>query len=640
MSKEKILAVVIDTTLLTLYRPDGSTIEIPQGDPRVRSIIDQVIPIIDRGGVAEIDLTIPNSYGDFEKKTNGLVRFFKVAKKAVAHIFGADDDETETVMPGKHGNLPTTSSQQAVDEIIANAKPTTSKEFYQPKTDDNDTVVAVVNTPQGKRIVPDIEKLHDQVKYGAAKGSTIGLQRLLERLGAVIDKRGHSVQDVIRFLELADLPIADDGSIIAYKALKRVRTSEGTYVDIHTGKVTQRIGSYVCVDEALVDRNRRNECSNGLHIARRGYLGSFRGDVCVLVKIAPEDVVTVPHGDANKVRVCGYHILFELSNDAYGKLKSNQPMTDNSAAADLVSRAISGKHPAPIEQVKIHGQLGTDIRISQMVGGKPVENKKPVVKHTALDDSVNSPERVNPSDVNKEIVKVGINRKEKIRLLMHTVRNEKTEEAKKAALEILDLKKAAKVSWETLGVTEAEQKLVTNSSQVTVITTIKTEVVKTPAQKKPKDQPAAAPVVSSQATADNIIARSQGSSGRLQTAQGLWTSIMEDNTLAGCVASAKELVSIKKSAKVSWEKLGINDDQAKAVQALISDGTPPEGSVLASDDVRVSEPNKGSVIQRQARQLYGENNFPKLKQLKKEKKKSWISLGFTEHEAKLIESQI
>jgi hypothetical protein len=635
MSKEKIIAVVIDTALLTLYRPDGSTIEIPQGDARVRSIIDQVIPIIDRGGTAEIYLTIPNSYEDFEKKTNGFVRFFKVAKKAVAHIFGADDAETETVMPGKFGNLPGTNTQKAVDEIIANAKPTSSKDFHQPTTGDTDTVVAVVNTPQGKRIVPDVEKLHDQVKYGAAKGSTIGLQRLLERLGAVIDKRGHSVQDVIRFLERADLPIADDGSIIAYKALNRVYSTPGTYVDCHTGKVTQRVGSYVCVDEQLVDRNRRNECSNGLHIARRAYLGGFTGNVCVLVKIAPEDVVTVPHGDANKVRVCGYHILFELSDDAFKKLKNNSPMTDNSAAANLVSLAIAGKHPAPSEQVKIHGQCGADVRISKMVGGKPVQTEKPVVQHTALDDPKNAPQRVNPSEVNKEIVKVGTNRKEKIRLLMNTVRSGKIEEAKKAAIEITDLKKAAKVGWDTLGVTDRDQELITKSINTSTI-----QPTKTPAQKKPKDQPTADPVVSSQATADKIIARSQGSSGRLQTAQGLWTSIMQDNSLSGCVAHAKELVSIKKAAKVSWEKLGINDDQAKTIQALISDGTPPEGSVLASPQAKITEqPKGGSSVQRQARQLYEGRNFLSLKQLKKEKKKSWAALGFTEFEAKNIELQ-
>ncbi|MEL2330844.1 hypothetical protein, partial [Klebsiella pneumoniae] len=86
-------------------------------------------------------------------------------------------------------------------------------------------------------------------------------------------------------------PIADDGCIVIYKLLLKDGPSdhkEFSYRDIHSQKVPQSVGTLVCMNESLVDPDRRNECSNGLHVARRQYLGNFSGNVCVLAKVAPE----------------------------------------------------------------------------------------------------------------------------------------------------------------------------------------------------------------------------------------------------------------------------------------------------------------------------------------------------------------
>ena len=87
-----------------------------------------------------------------------------------------------------------------------------------------------------------------------------------------------------------------------------------------------------------------------MHIARRGYLGGFGGDVCVLCKIDPEDVMVVPHNDPNKVRVKGYHILSVMSDEAMKLLRANKPMTGEEDALELVYRAIKGDHIDRIEQ--------------------------------------------------------------------------------------------------------------------------------------------------------------------------------------------------------------------------------------------------------------------------------------------------
>ena len=191
-----------------------------------------------------------------------------------------------------------------------------------------------------------------------------GFQNFMTRISAVIKKRRHSVEDLIRFLERADLPLANDGSVIAYKMLRN--STNGTFVDCHSGKVKQRVGSVVRVLPELIDLSRDRDCSNGLHIARRGYLSGFSGDVCVLCKIAPEDFMAVPHSDANKVRVAGYQILDVIDPKTTNKLKQNRPGTDDKHFLNQMYKAIHGLYPAPVEEVLITQQMGGGLRITPL----------------------------------------------------------------------------------------------------------------------------------------------------------------------------------------------------------------------------------------------------------------------------------
>lgn len=394
--KTRIKAVVVDVRQLTLYREDGSSFNIPQSDPRVREIINEVMPIVQRGGVAEIDLqevAAQNAYRAYEEKSSGFVRMFRVAKKTLGNLFASSEAEpadavAAEVEEGKkaiYGNVP----QTAIDEILSQAESVSSETYSEKDTTSDHTIVAVVEDNGQIAAIPGVENLKDQMAYAARMGSTVGVDAFMRRIAKVIGDRPHSIEDLLRFMQKGDLPIADDGCIIAYKILKR-STDGKAYVDCHTGKVRQQCGSYVVVDHSLVDMSRRNECSNGLHIARRGYIRGFGGDLVTLCKVRPEDVMTVPHGDPNKVRVCGYHILFELTQSAYRSLKMDQHATGEESARQLLNRAVKGNHAPPIEEVRITQQRGGGVITTQLdsrgivsMGLRSRENFAAATKKTA-----------------------------------------------------------------------------------------------------------------------------------------------------------------------------------------------------------------------------------------------------------------
>lgn len=479
----RIVAAVVDTRQLTLYKEDGTTITIPQGDPRVRRIIEQASPQLTSQGWADVEVNQvdENPYVQFEEQSNGMVKFFRIAKEKLKQLMALGLVEKEpfvdTVGPMTVGSVPTAAAGPAtpvptasaprtvasvVDEIIANAVPaghanfhedgiakqgdvvgedgTTDNQRHDPADQAPDTMIAVIN---GK-VIPGVEKIKSQFGRAAKLSSTVGVENFLKRLGKVIEKRSHSVEDLLKFMERGDLPIADDGSILIYKVLRR---SGDKYVDCHSRQVEQWVGAYVCMDESLVDRNRNNECSNGLHVARRGYLSGFSGDVCVLAKLAPEDVITVPTYDANKMRVCGYHILFELSSEQFGRLRNNQAMTDTESGRMLLGRAIGGDHIGKTHEVRITKQMGGGVVVKTLnqAAPKPVEEVREAValenKNGVVQDAP-----INPKEVAQSVAK--LSRAEQAKLLYQAWADGK----QNAEAELRAFKKAAKVGWGALGI--------------------------------------------------------------------------------------------------------------------------------------------------------------------------------------------
>lgn len=473
----RVVAAVVDTRNLTLYTESGETLIIPQGDPRLANIVRIVTPICSNGGVAEIDLSQENQFSDVEKQSGGLIKMFRIARNKLSAFFAKPElVEPQVIGTFRKEPLPEPEStlplQNAIDQIMEHAVPATNSDFsesdlhtgdkHQQDENEGHTIVAVV----GNTILPDVHKLKSQIQHAVSTGSTEALQKFMERAGKC--NRRHTLEDLMRFMQRGDLPIADDGSIVIYKILKKRKLADYPgfdYVDCHSGNVPQKVGSYVYMDESLVDPNRSQDCSNGLHVARRGYLSGFSGDVVVIAKVNPEDVIAVPQYDSNKMRVCGYHILAELSSEDFRELKNNRAIKTDDAKRKLAA-AISGSHVGITSMVHIGGHNGGNITTtdSNVAPMEPTLAVEVVIEDGPMAEALPEPTEemimsapiLDPKTVAKDVdaVQAGTpTRADLARVLYDTFSKDPTVANGQA---VKDFKKSKKVSWDTLGITPDE----------------------------------------------------------------------------------------------------------------------------------------------------------------------------------------
>lgn len=539
----RIIAMVVDVRNLTLYKEDGETIVIAQGDYRVEKLVGLILPAIEANGeyfLKDEDLQAYSPFREAETALEGLVTFFKAGKAKVEEIMARFSDPTPwpalsvgsvpvKLEPQKVAEVleqaAPTRSQAAVVEIMAAAIPTSDPSFGakdQPHAEET-TIVAIL--PDGS-ILPGMENLDVQMRaLVAGMGSAEGVANFFIRLTDV--KRQHAVADLLKFMQKGELPIADDGSILVYKRLNRTDT-EGVFVDCHSGNVKQRVGSLVFMDEALVDANRRNDCSNGLHVARRDYLNSFNGNVCVLAKLAPEDVIAVPHGDARKLRAKGYHIIAELSQVDHDNVVRNRPLQDTA----LLGNAASGNHVGVIETVEITAGYGGGLIIKpvEVVPAAPTEDNGR--RAESLDALPNSGED-GESSVDPRVIAM--------RNAPAPVTPVETEQAKLyrnvvvhadayAAKMLLALKKAKKKGWVSLGLPANAGELCEKVMNA----------VQTP-------QPAVPVKVVTKADLAKMS----------QTEKAMYHyDVYKKNPVK---ANAAAVVAFKKASKKSWTALGLDD---------------------------------------------------------------------------------
>jgi hypothetical protein len=464
----RIVAAVVDTTQVTFYKEDGSILNMLQGDPRLADIVRQITPVCARGEVAEVDLdsfsdNTAKIFTDYEDRSSGVIKFFRIAKSKLTSFFGSNAQAIEPIPEQRVGELPvvTTQLMQAIEEIAAHAKPVSAgidRAALESTDETAETVVAVM----GNTVIPDVHKLETQFKRSNEQEDTVGMQRFMQRVAAVADKRSHSVQDLMRFMQRGDLPVAEDGCIVIYKILRRdvvAAHPNFTYMDCHSGKVPQRVGTYVYMDENMVDMNRRNECSNGLHVARRGYLNGFSGDVVTICKVRPEDVIAVPDYDANKMRVCGYQIISELPQSDYALLKSDKPIA-STEGLKLLAQALAGQHPAADTEVKITAQLGGGIVIKYLASepeAVKVVEALPEIQATILETEVpiQIAEKVDIHSVSaevSEVVATGKGRAEQAKELLDQWQAASGQNKINWAKELRDFKRSKKVGWDKLGI--------------------------------------------------------------------------------------------------------------------------------------------------------------------------------------------
>jgi hypothetical protein len=421
MSNEilEIIALCSNSDFCQVYLSDGTIKTFSSNDPVTKKIIESALPQLSKTGRAKVTIS--------EEKVN-IKEWLKEHKIELVSIY------KEVLEALKE-------QPDFVEELRKIAK----EYIADTPINEKETVVAIT---EGKKIVEDVHKLDTYLKHNAlAQTEVTGYSKLIERLSNI--KREHTVQDVINFLEYADLPLADNGDIIAYKLLDR--TSEpGVFVDCYTGKIKQSVGSYVFMDASLVDPDRSQSCSCGLHIARRAYLQDFHGNVCVLVRIKPEDIITVPYEDANKVRVCAYHIIGVLSQNLFELVKSNKPMTSLKEGEELLSKAIRGDHIGITNTVQITQNMGNGLIYKKI---KP-EKKKVTRKNTKKGEAKAFDDKENISKEEKEaLIKLATSYESPKKVFKETIK--KSNLTKDDAKLLISLKKRMKKGWKTLGVSDA-----------------------------------------------------------------------------------------------------------------------------------------------------------------------------------------
>ena len=534
MNKIIVIAAVVDTQCLTLYTPEGDMHVILQGDPRVPAIVKKLQPVLTGPGTSmEIDLddmnpmavakepevkqeSALNQFAEFEKQS-GVAKFFKVAKTALKKLFGASEPEpepekpVEIIAPMEMGEVKTFSlastmaevdqaaddnyalpaepeptvepisdtPMSAIDEVMANAKaiPASSEDFAMTKEEETThDVVAVVEKADGSvGLVPNAHKLATQVAHATKTGNSKGMNALLKRLAEMPKSRTHSVEDLLKFLERGDLPITDDGRIVFYKILRK-KTGKFGYVDCHSGNVQQGANVEVRMAESLVDPDRRNECSNGLHVARRQYLDSFDGDVCFLGSLAPEDVVAVPDYDANKMRVCAYQLHFLLSDEDFRHVKADRPFTADMEIAKKLAIILAGNQPPVTHLVTIGSRNGGNLKITEIgdLEAAPVEVDLSTVEAVAsIEEKPNLQPRVEKPKVQvrldaEKVDPTAIAKAEKTKAPAHKVLGTPREKIAailaegpldaERAQRIYSIKKAAKKGFHKLGVDAKTEK--------------------------------------------------------------------------------------------------------------------------------------------------------------------------------------
>lgn len=234
-------------------------------------------------------------------------------------------------------------------------------------------VAVQVTVGEDKIIVPDIENLTGHIKQ-AVKDNSPSVANFLKRLAPVLASRKHSGEDLMKFIKLSEMPLTNDGRIIAYKRVN-VGSEKGTFVDVHTGKVKQRIGTRVTMKVDLVDSSRHNSCSTGLHVANLGYMRGFSGSNTLIVLVNPEDFIAVPKGEDTKARVCAYEVIGVMNRQAHDTVNTGTHISNDDELKKLIKEAVEGRHFQPIEEVEV-GESG------QMLSTKALRvahlNKTPV----------------------------------------------------------------------------------------------------------------------------------------------------------------------------------------------------------------------------------------------------------------------
>jgi len=145
--------------------------------------------------------------------------------------------------------------------------------------------------------------------------------RFLERLYENPSNR--AVNELYRFLMHKNLPITDEGFVLAYKAVHTydgedfvsldLNITSGDLLDKYTGTIRNNVGDTPSMPRNQVQDNANIGCGPGLHLGSETYAkgyGCGDGDVLLICQLDPADVVSIPLDcSCQKMRSCGYKVV-------------------------------------------------------------------------------------------------------------------------------------------------------------------------------------------------------------------------------------------------------------------------------------------------------------------------------------------
>lgn len=435
----------------------------------------------------------------------------------------------------------------ASEKLAALGAISTDDANFHTDVKEDEVVVAVTNNG----VIPGVENLQRHLRQSAQLKDYKGFSKFLERLAPVIKDRLHSVEDLMKFMETAELPIADDGSILFLKRLQYKDKENGkrVFVDCHSGNIRQWVGCKVQVREDLVDPDRRQDCSNGLHVASMSYIRSFGGNVTILGKVAPEDVFAVPQYSTNKMRVSAYHIIAELPEEERNNVNNGIYLSKTEVGKKLLNDAIVGNHSSPTTLIMVGGHYGTNLKYTNLSSGsveqfRTVANKEALNMEESLNEAL-AAEPVKATDL-KPIVNKAPTVKEQIQELIKEFLNATTPEDKLAAADLLvEMRGKARKPWAALGV---------GSDVVAKIADVRTTYTAKPIGKpKPVKQAKvtkAAPKPINGTHADNL------------------RSILNDTSYSD-YQKGHALQDYKRHAKKSFTAMGLTEEESKLATKLV-----------------------------------------------------------------------
>ena len=424
----RVIAIVQNMFECTAYLKNGTSVKFPVDSVEALTLI-KAIPDLAIKGEVDVDIVANNKKFTSTLEDVAGIQFFCILQEVAERL---------------------KKDPALIDDLNAISRK------YLGKLATNETLVA----KKDDKIIVGAERLNKYIKKAEKLQQYEGLKALLERCFAMTTKPNHTVEDLLDFLENADLPVADDGSIIAYKAVNK---DSNFYTDCHTGLVKQKIGSRVFMKPEMVDPDRSNECSQGLHIARRGYLKHFYGQALLLVKFNPEDVIAVPNYDHNKIRVSSYEILAELPATCKKLIYEDQPMTSLAEGKKLLAKAINCQFPAPKFYTEIRGPMGRDCVYGKLdAKGNVIPEREVSDKEaSALDDNATNPATAKKNvNVSKDLLKKTLEIQKKAKEVEHPMQElreifESPKLTTEKRLYAEALRKRLRKSWDALGIDPA-----------------------------------------------------------------------------------------------------------------------------------------------------------------------------------------